>query len=130
MPKIVSSAQSSFVPSRHTTDNAIILQELVHSMHNLKGKKGFMILKLDLEKAYDRVEWSFVWHTLELLDIPTWMVHVICECISTSAMSINWNGSVTYSFDPSRGLRQGDPLSPYLFVLCLERFAHCIEDSV
>lgn len=99
-------------------------------MQHLKGNKGFMILKLDLEKVYNRIEWSFVRNCLELLGIPLWMIWVIIECISSPTMSINWNGSVTDSFDQSRGLRQGDPLSSYLFVLCLERLAHCIYDSV
>lgn len=130
MPKVISEAQSSFVPGRHTTDNAIILQEMVHSMRLLKGKTGYMIIKLDLEKAYDRVEWSFLQNTLEMLGIPCWMTSLILSCISSSSMSINWNGNCTDAFYPSRGLRQGDLLSPYLFVLCLERLAHCINDSV
>lgn len=74
LPKVVSHSQSSFVPGRHITDNIIILQEMVHSMNYMRGKKGFTILKLDLEKTYDRVEWSFVDYTLELLNIPSWMM--------------------------------------------------------
>lgn len=52
------------------------------------------------------------------------------HCISSSTMSINWQGSNTPSFSPSRGIRQGDPLSPYLIVLCMERLSHCIQDSL
>lgn len=69
LPNFVYDAQSSFVPYRHTTDNAIILQEILHSFHLMKGRKGFMVIKLDLEKAYDRLEWHFVQHTLDLLGI-------------------------------------------------------------
>lgn len=110
LPKVVSAAQSSFVPGRHTTDNAIILQEMVHSLNYMKGRKGYMVIKLDLEKAYDRIEWSFIKHTLELLNIPSWMISGVQECISSSSMCINWNGDVGTSFSHSRGLRQGDPI--------------------
>ncbi|CAN1860134.1 Transposon TX1 uncharacterized 149 kDa protein [Linum perenne] len=66
MPDLVHRSQTSFVPDRHITDNIIIVQEVVHSMHAKKGKQGSMLLKIDLAKAYDRIRWCFVKETLEM----------------------------------------------------------------
>lgn len=130
MPKLVSPNQSSFVPGRQGIDNIIILQEAVHSMRSLKGKKGYMILKLDLEKAYDKLRWDFVKDTLHKAGLEGTFSNLVMSCITSSSFALNWNGDVSDTFKPSRGLRQGDPLSPYLFVLCLERLAHSIISVV
>lgn len=89
-----------------------------------------MILKFDLEKAYDRLEWSFVMSTLICLGIPEELREIIHLCISSGSMRINWNENVSDSFNSSRGLGQGDPISSYLFILCLERLGHRIKDVV
>lgn len=60
LPYMISANQSSFVPGRQTIDNAIVLQEVIHSMNQLHGEKGYMVIKLDLEKAFDRLEWPFM----------------------------------------------------------------------
>lgn len=130
MPYLVSCSQSSFVPGRSITDNILVLQETVHSLSNLHGKKGFMILRLDLEKAYDRLEWSFIRETLEIIGMPSLLINVISKCLDSVSMCINWNGERTISFNTSRGLRQGDPISPYIFVLALERLGQRIQDLV
>ncbi|CAN0870549.1 Putative ribonuclease H protein At1g65750 [Linum grandiflorum] len=132
MSHLVHPSQTSFVPGRHITDNIIIMQEVVHSMHGRKGKIGQMVLKIDLAKAYDKISWKFVEETLNLAGIPNPMVSLIMECISTVSFRILWNGGATDSFVPGRGLRQGCPLSPYLFTLCIERLSQLIrleEDS-
>lgn len=59
MPMLIGPAQSSFIPGRLSTDNIVIVQEAVHSMKRKKGLKGWMLLKLDLEKAYDQIIWDF-----------------------------------------------------------------------
>jgi hypothetical protein len=130
IPYVVSNTQSSFIPGRNTTDNILVLQETIHSLNHMHGKKGFMILKIDLEKAYDRIEWEFIRETLALLNLPMQIQNLVHQCISSASMSINWNGEPTSKFHSSRGLRQGDPLSPYLFVLALERLGHYIQEKV
>ena len=99
-------------------------------MRKKKGSKGYMAIKIDLEKAYDRLRWSFIRETLVEARLPQTMVDVILNCISLASFSILWHGERTEAFTPSRGVRQGDPLSPYLFVLCMERLNHLIEAVV
>ncbi|KAL8139423.1 LOW QUALITY PROTEIN: hypothetical protein V2J09_005444 [Rumex salicifolius] len=128
--KLVGPTQSSFIPGRLSTDNIVIVQEAVHSMRRKQGRKGWMLLKLDLEKAYDRIRWDFLEDTIRATGLPTTWVGWIMECVSGPSMSLLWNGEKTSAFRPTRGLRQGDPLSPYLFVLCLERLCHLIDEAV
>lgn len=128
--KLIGPAQSSFIPGRLSTDNIIMVQEAVHSMRRKKGRKGWMLLKLDLEKAYDRIRWDFLEDTLKAAGLPENWIKWIMQCVTEPVMTLLWNGEKTEPFKPSRGLRQGDPLSPYLFVLCLERLCHQIEFSV
>lgn len=117
---LVSSLQITFVPKRKGVDNAIIVQELIHSMSKKKGKDGFMAIKIDLKKAYDRLEWSFIRDTLALFNFPNHLSSLIMSCVSTSSISVLDNGGALDPFHPSRGIRLGDPLSPYLFILCME----------
>ena len=79
-----------------------------------------MAIKIDLEKAYDRLEWSFIRDTLGLLKFPSHLISLIMSYVSTSSISVLYNGGALEPFLPSRGIRQMDPLSPYLFILCKE----------
>ncbi|KAE8728903.1 hypothetical protein F3Y22_tig00004045pilonHSYRG00033 [Hibiscus syriacus] len=97
----------------------------------LKRRKiGYMAIKIDLEKAYDRLEWPFIDDTLKELRIPDKLRILIMRCVSSVSTQVLWNGAMSTSFNPSRGLRQGDPLSPYLFVMCMERLGHAIAGAV
>jgi hypothetical protein len=85
-----------------------------------------MILKMDMEKAFDRMEWNFLLAIMLKLGFhPSW-VNWIRICISTPSFSILINGSPFGLFSPSRGLRQGDPLSPFLFILGSEVFSRLL----
>lgn len=126
---IVSPLQTAFVPGRKGVDNAIIVQELIHSMSKKKGRGGVMAIKIDLEKAYDRMEWSFIRDTLNLFKFPSHLISLIMSCVSSSSVAILFNGGALNSFNPSRGIRQEDPLSPYLFILCMEVLGVLIENK-
>ena len=92
--------------------------------------KGHVAFKLDLEKAYDRLEWSFIKETLEFFQIPPRLIQLIMNMLSSTCFHIMWNGTPLPAIVPSRGIRQGDPLSPYLFILCLERLSILLEEAV
>ncbi|KAH9751258.1 putative ribonuclease H protein [Citrus sinensis] len=122
--------QTSFVPGRHITENIIIAQEVIHTMRRKSGKIGQMLIKVDLEKAYDRLSWDFIFETLSEAGIPSDLIRMTMECITSASMQILWNGDCTEEFVPSRGIRQGDPISLYIFVLCIERLSHGIHRAV
>ncbi|XP_026434551.1 uncharacterized protein LOC113332094 [Papaver somniferum] len=79
-----------------------------------------MAIKLDLSKAFDRIEWRFLLGVLKEFGFDNKFCGFIDQCISTTNISVLLNGSPTHSYTTSRCVRQGDPLSPYLFILCME----------
>ena len=117
--KLISPIQTAFVSGRRGVDNVLIAQELIYTMDRMKGKEGYMAVKVDLEKAYHRLEWSFIHNVLLAFRFPSILVKIIMSCVSTSSISVLVNGNALDAFYPSRGIRQGDSLSPYLFILCI-----------
>ena len=120
MPNLISPCQTAFVAGRHGSDNVIIAQEIIYSLNKHKGKEGFMVVKIDLEKAYDRLEWCFIRKVLTCFGFPPNTIKLIMSCISSSSTSLLFNGEKFSLFTPCRGIRQGDPLSPFIFLLCME----------
>lgn len=127
---IITPNQTSFIPDRHITDNIVTCQGLVHSVQYTKAGCGGMIVKLDFEKAYDRMEWSFVESTLRDVPLPDSLITAIMSILRSSSCQLVWNGECTDVIEQTRGLRQGDPLSLYLFVLCMDRLSQWINLQV
>lgn len=86
-----------------------------------------MTIKIDLKKAYDRLEWSFIREMLIRFNFSENLIELILSCISSVSTSLLFNSGCMDSFQPSRGIRQGDSLSPYLFILRMEFLGHLIE---
>ncbi|XP_061352790.1 uncharacterized protein LOC133297639 [Gastrolobium bilobum] len=110
-----------------------ILEELIspnQASFNERKKKRFFSVKIDLEKAYDKLSWKFIRSVLEELQLPGTLVEAIMGCVSSPSLEVLWNGARTDKFQSQRGIRQGNPLSPYIFVLCMEKLSHLILDEV
>ncbi|XP_057418984.1 uncharacterized protein LOC130713213 [Lotus japonicus] len=130
LDQIIGPLQSSFIPGRGTTDNAILAQEVIHYLAHSMAKKGSMAFKIDLEKAYDKLSWEFLEGTIKDFGFPEVTCHLIMNCVTSSKLDLLWNGSKLPWFNPVRGLRQGDPMSPYLFVMCMEKLSVRIQNAV
>lgn len=128
--KIVGPTQTSFQQGKRASDNTIIVQEIINHFRKMKGKNSYMLLKLDLKKAFDCLEWSFIKKTLIFFNLPNSLIELIMSCITITNVSILVNGTCTSYFKPSRGIRQGHPLSPYLFIMCMEMLSRTINQSV
>ena len=104
--ELISENHSAFVPERLITDNSIIAFECIHHIQSLKeNDPAFCAYKVDLSKAYDRVDWVFLEKALHKWDFsPAWIARVMA-CVSSVTYSMKFNGKILESFTPSRGLR-------------------------
>ena len=128
LPYIISEHQSAFIKGRLITDNILVAYETLHYMKNHNSRKS-SYMALNMSKAYDRVEWSFLKDGMVQMGFQEQWVALIMECVTSVTYSLLVNGEPCGNIKPSRGIRQGDSLSPYLFLLCLEGLHRMIHKA-
>lgn len=126
MSDIISPFQNAFVPKRNISDSTLLAHEILHTMHKKRGKGGALAMNFDLEKAYDKLEWGFLKQEHKLP--PRW-VELIMECVYNSVTYVLINGKLSAPIHMTRGLRQGDPLSPYLFIIAMDYFIRAVWEA-
>lgn len=130
LPEIISETQGAFVSGRLISDNIIIAHEMIHGLRTNEAiASNWMAIKTDMSKAYDRVEWNFLEVLMEKMGFDRSWIRWIMACVNSVTFSVLLNGNSHGFIRPERGIRQGDPFSPFLFILCAEALVSKLNQS-
>ncbi|XP_068484993.1 uncharacterized protein [Phaseolus vulgaris] len=128
LPTIIDESQSAFLKGRGILDSVLMANEVVEDIRK-KGRSD-ICLKVDFEKAYDSVRWDFLYDMLHRMGFHNVWISWIRGCLESAIVSLLVNGSTTEEFKPSRGLRQGDPLAHFLFIVVAEGLAGLVRQAL
>jgi hypothetical protein len=119
--KLIRPTQTAFLPGRNIMEDAVILHETLHELH-IKKQDG-VIFKIDFEKAYDKVKWSFLQQTLRMKGFSQKWCEWVQNFTQGGNINIKVNDQLGFYFQTKKGLRQGDPMSPILFNIVVDMLA-------
>lgn len=131
MGQLISCNQSAFVGGRFIQDNLVVAQEVFHALKRKdKCGKECLAIKLHMNKAYDCLDWRFIQKVLLAHGFSGSWAAMVMKPMSTVSYKIKVNGVLSDKIVPERGLRQGDPLSPYLFILAADALSHMMSSAL
>jgi len=127
LPDLIDGSQSAFIEGRGLVDSVLVANEVIEDLK--RRRKSGLCLKVDFEKAYDSVRWDFLYDMLSRMGFHYVWINWIRACMESASVSVLVNGSPTEEFRPSRGLRQGDPMAPFLFLVVVEGLAGLVRQA-
>ena len=130
LPNYIHPSQQAFIEGRRISNNIIIAQEITHTFALSSWKSKAFMLKIDLAKAFDRVEWDFIVAALNRIGLHSHFIKLIYACISSPTFSIIINGQPFAKFKGDRGIRQGCPMYPYLFILAINELSIALQEAM
>ena len=117
--------------SRLIIDNVLVAFEIMHHLNQKRsGKIGEMALKLDMSKVFDRVEWGCLRDIMQKMGFDSKWITFMMQCVIFVTYTIRLNGKPRGHITPTRGLRQGDPISPFLFLFCAEGLSSLLQQAI
>ncbi|XP_039687081.1 uncharacterized protein [Medicago truncatula] len=130
LSQCISDSQSAFVPGRSILDNAMVAIEVIHFMKTkTRSDDRYIALKLDINKAYDRMDWDYLCAVMVKMGFNARWIQWMSMCVESVDYSVLVNNEKVGPIIPGCGLRQWDPLSPYLFIICVEGLSSLIRDA-
>lgn len=118
LPAVIDDCQSAFLEGRGALDSIVVANEWLHDAKTRKKKS--MAFKVDFEKAYDSVQWNFLYYMMRRMNFNGKWIAWVKGCIESAKISVLINGSPGEEFAMGKGIRQGDPIAPFLFLIVAE----------
>lgn len=116
--KIIAPVQTSFIRGRYILDGVIVLHEVLHEVH--RKKESVVFFKVDFEKAYDKINWDFLYFVMEKKGFPSKYIGWVKQTVERGKVAVMVNDQIGPFFETKKGLRQGDPFSPILFNIAID----------